>query len=62
MCYIVLQDWCIDHGYTELSPYAGVSGRAEVEARAAAGQEGLEGSGAEEQGEEYQYDDDYQEY
>ena len=54
-CYTDAQDWCIDHGYTELSPYAGVSGRAE-ERTAAAQEEDLEGSG-----EEYLYDEEYQE-
>ena len=26
---IFAQDWCIEHGYTNLSPYAGVDGRAQ---------------------------------
>ena len=61
MLYLYLnlssQDWCIEHGYTELSPYAGVSGRGGSGGRAAAVEE-EEGSGEGE--EEYQYD--YQEY
>ena len=59
MLYLYLnlssQDWCIERGYTELSPYAGVSGRGGSGGRVAAEEE-EEGAGEE----EYQYD--YQEY